>query len=346
MEKSFILGIKDLDRHLVMYLDDRDVLNMMLNKDYKNLLDENFFHNLLLKKYPLLIRLKKKEETWKQFYLRQVYYLAKVKELHGIDYIPTPSYFPKRANDETKKGLNHILFSYSFLNDEKGIKLFLEKGADKNSGLMGAVSAKNKKLIEYFISLGANDFNTSVYVASSNNDKELVDYFLNKGGSTEEAMGGAVIGNHKDMIEYLLEKGATIEDLNYALMNAKTPEMVDFLKEKGANNFEKGLSRAGTKEMIDKFISMGAKNVNSALQNYVQKHHRNTTEIVNYLIDLGATLLNRSLMISASHGNIDALKVLIQRGATNIEEAKAHALRVSQGRYPQAKKSYDYLNSL
>jgi hypothetical protein len=99
--------------------------------------------------------------------------------------------------------------------------------------------------------------------------------------------------------------------------------------------------------MIDKFISMGAKNINNALISTITRVRKNMTENINYLIDLGVDL-NQALIASVLQGNIEAIKILIQRGLPNVQKAKEYAYSMSlKGSFKfEAKKCYDYLNSL
>lgn len=51
----------------------------------------------MVQRYPLLISYRKEGENWKLFYLRMLAYILKLKEEYNIDYIPAPSFNPKRV---------------------------------------------------------------------------------------------------------------------------------------------------------------------------------------------------------------------------------------------------------
>lgn len=80
--------------------DDRSILNMLsVNKKYYS---EEFFKQLFKKRFPLLSVLRKEEESWKEFYLSQIYYLDKLKREFDIPYIPVASFIPNKIYHQTK----------------------------------------------------------------------------------------------------------------------------------------------------------------------------------------------------------------------------------------------------
>jgi hypothetical protein len=111
MERDFIFNLKDLDRHITSYMDDRDILNLLLlNKKYASLLNENFFENLVKRKYPFLVKFKKEEEKWKRFYIKMIYYINKLKEDFQISYSPTEEFSQKFSPEEIYKMRNNNFF--------------------------------------------------------------------------------------------------------------------------------------------------------------------------------------------------------------------------------------------
>ncbi len=72
------MDIPDIYLMLTSMQDDRSVVNMLsVNKKFN---DPNFFHQLFSKRYPNLIKYKKEDQDWKQFYLEMVKYIYKLKE--------------------------------------------------------------------------------------------------------------------------------------------------------------------------------------------------------------------------------------------------------------------------
>ena len=95
MERTFS-GIKDVDRKILEKLDDKDLLSILLTNKYLNkILDERFWRNRLIQRYPGAISFKKEEkeegaghtQTWKRYYLTTVYYVNKLKREFNYDYI-------------------------------------------------------------------------------------------------------------------------------------------------------------------------------------------------------------------------------------------------------------------
>lgn len=62
IERDSIIGQKDVDRQLMYYLEDHQILNMMLNKKYTELLNEEFF--------KFLVKWKPENQSFKQYYIQ------------------------------------------------------------------------------------------------------------------------------------------------------------------------------------------------------------------------------------------------------------------------------------
>ena len=76
---------KDTYEHILNFADDREIIIMLsLNKKFN---DEKLFERVMKKRYPLLIRYRKENETWKELYVRMVFYISKLRELFFIPYI-------------------------------------------------------------------------------------------------------------------------------------------------------------------------------------------------------------------------------------------------------------------
>ena len=267
MDRQTILGIKDLDRHLAKYVNDKDVLNMIVNKRYLELFDEQFFHNLLILKYPLLIRFKK-EETWKEFYIKMVYYMSKLKEEFNFPYIPAINYDPKLVYERLQRYPDAVwddgLKFAATVGNIKLIEEMLGKGANSNFGLTGATIKGDKKLIDYFISLGATNFGTSLLFAAEYNHKDLVDYFINRGARPALGLVGAAVGRNDEIFDYI--NGKYPGNLNRALLSA-LPGSVRYLIRKGANNLNEALishARHGFLKVVKILVSEGATNIEEA----------------------------------------------------------------------------------
>ena len=99
MDSITFSGIKDVDRKILGQLDDKDLLAVLLTNRYLNkILDDNFWRNRLIEKYPGAVSSKaftekegkeesQEKDTWKRYYLTTVYYVNKLKREFNYDYI-------------------------------------------------------------------------------------------------------------------------------------------------------------------------------------------------------------------------------------------------------------------
>ena len=84
---------KDVYEYLTNFADDRTILSMLsVNKQFN---EEQFFIRVFDRKYPLLKEFRNKNESWRRFFVRMTYYIAKLQERFGIPYIPTEGYNPQ-----------------------------------------------------------------------------------------------------------------------------------------------------------------------------------------------------------------------------------------------------------
>jgi hypothetical protein len=84
---SQLSGIKDVDREILSKLDDLDLLKTCSIDKYtwEKVCDDAFLKRRLLSKYPEIGKYKLETETWKHFFLRDVNYIALMKENFGAD---------------------------------------------------------------------------------------------------------------------------------------------------------------------------------------------------------------------------------------------------------------------
>ena len=88
---------KDTYEYLLNFADDRTLLNMLsVNKKFaQKLEDDDFFKRLLEIRYPYLLEFKDKDESFKNFYLREIYYIAIIEEKYKIPYYSVKGYDPE-----------------------------------------------------------------------------------------------------------------------------------------------------------------------------------------------------------------------------------------------------------
>lgn len=88
MEKEALLT-KDTLTYLLNFADDREILILLSIKwNMFKQLPDNFFKNLMSRKYPYLMKYKMENETWRRFYLKVVKYVAISNERFQTEYIP------------------------------------------------------------------------------------------------------------------------------------------------------------------------------------------------------------------------------------------------------------------
>jgi hypothetical protein len=83
-----LTGLKDVDREVLKYVDDKQLLKICsIDKKTWNEVCDDWFLRRRLSKYPDIEKYKKEKESWKRFFLRAIYYIAKMKEKYQYDYI-------------------------------------------------------------------------------------------------------------------------------------------------------------------------------------------------------------------------------------------------------------------
>jgi hypothetical protein len=132
---------KDADRLILQTIDsDRDLLETCnLNSYFNNLCNNDFFRNRMFKKYHFLIQDKPEELSWKDYYLKSVYYIDKMKREYGFDFTSKSSGDPK--------------VYYYFLSGRKGNGIKMNFASERDMLHYGIMVSENrgfKDLQEYF----------------------------------------------------------------------------------------------------------------------------------------------------------------------------------------------------
>ena len=304
MDERTLTKNKDVDKLILAKLDDKSLLNFCLTSKYGNQLcqDENFWLDRINSRYPLLKEFKPNYETWRQFFTRMTYYIAKLDEEFGIPYIPNKDYNPeefyKRWNNSKyiyntamlKAALGGHTDIIKYLIDEKGARNF-------NETMASAARGGHTDIIKYLIDeKGANDFNEAMASAAEGGHIDIVKSMIEKGEvigqemDFDDAMGWAAYRNHLDIVNLMIdEKGA--RDFNTAMARAARSghmEMVKYLIEKGARYFNGAMKEAvigGHLDIVKLMIEKAAER-NQWLNFYDAKKYaayKGHTEIVNYL---------------------------------------------------------------
>lgn len=150
---------KDAYLEIAKAADDETIVKMLsVNRNFR---DDKFFKLVFEDKYPLLIKFKKDNESWKYFYLKMVMYIFKLKEQHDLDYIPSekfdPEDFYKYIEEQEYWHFDWELEAAEYLEDVKDLNFvrnFLEKhgeGLDFNYLILRELKTTNLKRIKIFV---------------------------------------------------------------------------------------------------------------------------------------------------------------------------------------------------
>jgi hypothetical protein len=135
IEKNKMKIPKDIYEYLTNFADDKTVLNMFsVNKKFNDFV---FFEKIMTKRYLTLIGFKKKNEKWKEFYVRTIYWVSRLKKNFFFETVPYV--YPKIVYQNLK---DHNFFNY---------KTFVLR-----SSLLSAVRNKDINSIKKLIERGVN----------------------------------------------------------------------------------------------------------------------------------------------------------------------------------------------
>lgn len=175
---------KDIYEYIVNLADDRDVINMLsVNRKFN---DDSYFKKILEKRYPLLLRFKQKNETYKRFYLQMVKYMALLWEKYKIPYIPgkdfNPEYFHKSFGE--RRIYTVALLEAVEIGDIKLAQYLMDKGAKVDGftyisiGVGGSVEMMKFLLQKYYV---YGWLQAALCYAKENHHQALIDFLIESG---------------------------------------------------------------------------------------------------------------------------------------------------------------------
>jgi hypothetical protein len=195
MERS-LSKIRDVDLKILSELEDIDILNYCKTHKYgKELCDnENFWENRVETKFPKAAQIKSPNRTWKNFYMKIVYYLDKYKSM------------------------GKAMLEAVTRNESDMIEFLIIKGASNLSdGMKYASNTGNQRLVDFFIEKAEEDgeewdqydWDIGLFWSAQGGHIDLMKFFIAKGADQlNSAMYAAAAGGHKDAIDYLISQGA------------------------------------------------------------------------------------------------------------------------------------------
>ena len=205
-----ITGIRDLDREILLRIDDDDTfLNMRcVNKYLCSFFNENFYERRMKYKYPQATRSKKEiVYTWKDFYLKTVSIVEKLEKDHQIYfYMGDPRKYLRLLSFNDAKWYRGYYMGKHNCRD----LIFLLQPRDYTYAFDGASSKGHWKMIKELISrheFSTQDYNDALCNAIRENRRDIIDYFISLGANDwQEFINEAAQYNHEDLIALFKSK--------------------------------------------------------------------------------------------------------------------------------------------
>ena len=208
------------------------------------------------------------------------------------------------------------------------------------SSLMYAAKIGNMEIVKELLDFGAKDFDFAFYTACMEGYWDIAQKFIEEGANNFDiALSYAAIGGQLDIVKELINLGA--KDINGALVSAcegNHIELVKYFIENGANvntkayiepyRYYEGTERkypiTATTDIniINELINAGATNLNEAI--IYNAKQTNRIDIIFNLLELGADVNAKNYgnektllmyLIEKENPDIEAIKRIIESGA-------------------------------
>ena len=208
------------------------------------------------------------------------------------------------------------------------------------SSLMYAAKIGNMEIVKELLDFGAKDFDFAFYTACMEGYWDIAQKFIENGANNYDmALSYAAIGGQLDIVKELINLGA--KDINGALVSAcegNHIELVKYFIENGANvntkayiepyRYYEGTDRkypiTATTDIniINELINAGATNLNEAI--IYNAKQTNRIDIIFNLLELGADVNSKNYgnektllmyLIEKENPDIEAIKRIIESGA-------------------------------
>ena len=243
-------GLKDVDREILKHVEDRELLKfcMIDKKTWNSVCNDDFLRRRLSAKYPGIEKYKKEKESWKQFFLRAIYYIAKMKEKHEYDYISGDFQLQYKLLRKYTGNINILLIVSSTKGELSLVKYTIEKGDHvhaQSDALKYAAWKGHLDIVKYLVEHGADihtDEDEPFKKAAEHGHLDVVKYLLEQGADIhaedDYALRYSSVNGYFDVVKYLVEQGVdpsiNFFALKYASKNGHL-DVVKYLVEHGAN---------------------------------------------------------------------------------------------------------------
>ena len=245
-------GLKDVDREILKHVKNDELIRICSidKKTWNEVCDDNFLRRRLAR-YPDIEKYKLPNESWKEYFLRVLYYVAKMKEKYEFDY--KSGNFKERYDILTKHftkgrmyypdGVFYDAVRQGFLDV---IKYVIEKRVSKDakvSGLKLAAEQGHLEIVKWLIEYGISPLEDALIAAADKGHIEIVKYLVERGANVrakdDQALGYASRNGNLEIVKALVELGADVDAFKgYALRMAAANghlAVVKYLVENGAD---------------------------------------------------------------------------------------------------------------
>ena len=244
-------GLKDVDREILKHVDDDELIRICSidKKTWNEVCDDNFLRRRLAR-YPGIERYKLKDESFKEFFLRVLYYTAKMKEKYEFTY--------KSGDFKAQYDLLTKNFKNGKLYDPDGlffgairqgfldlVKYVFEKRVSKDAkvlGLRGASEEGHLEIVKWLVDNGVTGLDAALIVAADKGYLQILKYLVTRGANVhakdDQALGYASRNGNLEIVKVLVELGADVDAFKgYALRMAANGHLavVKYLVENGAD---------------------------------------------------------------------------------------------------------------
>ena len=222
-----ITGMKDVDREILRHVDDKELLQTcsINRRMWNEVCDDAFLRRRLVSKYSGIEKYKLKDETWKRFFLRFVYYTSKMRDEFEFQY--TGGNFENQYSLLKSYGVHYLLLAAAIIGELSLVKYAVQKGVIPSyAALETAASYGHLELVKYLVESGV-DIHTgeenALALASFHGYLDVVKYLVEQGADihadSNKAFRYAAEAGHLPIIKYLIKHGADIHDVDEDLVH-------------------------------------------------------------------------------------------------------------------------------